>query len=1224
MKNYQKTYDDYWSRPDRVGQSSNNMSELADVVVRLFGVEKTLDVGSGEGVLVKELVRRGCEAIGVDVSPVVVERSVSRHSERYLVGSILDLPFPDDFFHNVVSTDCLEHIAPQDVPTALAELHRVTSRNVLLQVATTADRDDRWHLTIEDRAWWESQCLEAGFIKHPSYYRLNNYEALNNDDWQIYIPLQKVPQPITSEYPLSFLEAERGLHMDMLRAGGERSDAHVIRYDTASRYIKSGDRVLDAACGLGYGSYVVRNLTNAEKIVGIDGSERCISYAEKVYGEPNKIEYKCGYLPDALSGYEDASFDVIISFETLEHVENPVALIDEFHRILTPGGRLLVSVPNDWSDETGRDPNPYHLHVYDWARLNSELGKDFILEDAYAQTASRCKVGKKGNTWEKRKRALMPVEFSEDPPTDCEWWVMSAMKSPLTEGIPYVERFFANSAVTSHPSLLYAEAFKHPWLMHAMVNSEYRLRNTKALRTLAEQAMSVSPTPSNDYAAALCVIAYQLLLEGDRDEKNSILSAIKKTVTSLSEKPNGTSLRWLVSLTFVRARLLESVGELDEAADVYSECSRYDIRDFGVHLATKTTEAAFRAGLLRYSAGNPEAALASWQHGCIQGTSLLAWKVEDILINPCFPNLFHHGDGVREYTLCWDNIAKCANGVHLLKRGGTIDFSALMASFVNDYEVVTLNLLRASEYLNDAHSDLSDTREQLHRAYGELIDTRRDLVDRTVRLEQISAQHETLMRNDSSLKSTSFQPVGASLYTATVDVLSQAGLFLTVSMTSFASRLPIMPTRRRKKFARSALKYELRFAAARGVLPSRLTRYAATERLRNGASSTVSNEALNQQAVKLDGTCGEADRQVLVISRHAPTTRHAGGLRILDILKEIKTLSPNTYVELFTSDEPDLYGPLSEVSPFVDQLVTTTGHDFSLERYCEITPHLRQFDVVDFQYPQSPDLIASYRQIGQKLIFTPMESHIRNECLARGAQNLSFKDLKHYPALEEAAICQLVDLTVCVSEADREAITACVPISAVTIETCVSEIEFSADVVPMDYNNLAVCYVAYFGSETNRISLQWYIAEVHPKVLLAVPNYEFRILGKGDVSDILHKQHVGVRYIGEVDRIAPHIASAAIGIAPALSGSGFRGKINQYAALGRPCVATSLAAASLAYSDGTSIFVGDDAEDFAAKVIELLTDEERRQAMGRAAKEMCMLHYSWRQKRNDIAVAYGI
>ena len=240
------------------------------------------------------------------------------------------------------------------------------------------------------RTRWEYRCLEADFIKHPRYYLLNEYEALNHDGRQIYILLQKLPNNVTKNHPLSALEAERSLHMDMLRAVGERSDAHVIRYHWAKSYIKPGDRVLDAVCGLGYGVHTMRDLTLATEFTGIDGSESSMIYASAVYGDlAGKIKFRQGLLPDVLKDYPDGSFDVVVSFETLEHVEDPRALLAGFYRVLTPGGRIIVSIPNDWSDESGNDPSPYHLHVYDWKRLKKELAEYYILEDAYAQTASR-------------------------------------------------------------------------------------------------------------------------------------------------------------------------------------------------------------------------------------------------------------------------------------------------------------------------------------------------------------------------------------------------------------------------------------------------------------------------------------------------------------------------------------------------------------------------------------------------------------------------------------------------------------------------------------------------------------------------------------------------------------------------------------------------------------------------------------------------------------------
>jgi len=191
---YHIQYDQYWSSPDRIGESSANISSLVDLILGMGICSGVLDIGSGEGALVGELLKRGLNAYGVDVSKVVTARSNKRLPGRFYTGSILNMPFEDGQFDLVLSTDCLEHLHKKDIPKALSEIYRVSNNAVFLQIATTNDRDGHWHLTIEKRAWWELQCFEAGFRKHPAYYKINDYESLNRDQWQIYILLEKIPQ----------------------------------------------------------------------------------------------------------------------------------------------------------------------------------------------------------------------------------------------------------------------------------------------------------------------------------------------------------------------------------------------------------------------------------------------------------------------------------------------------------------------------------------------------------------------------------------------------------------------------------------------------------------------------------------------------------------------------------------------------------------------------------------------------------------------------------------------------------------------------------------------------------------------------------------------------------------------------------------------------------------------------------------------------------------------
>jgi SAM-dependent methyltransferase len=128
---------------------------------------------------------------------------------------------------------------------------------------------------------------------------------------------------------------------------------HVYRYAFASRFVE-GRRVLDIACGEGYGAAALEKAGAAE-VVGVDVSESTCVHARNRYGldaRPGSAEH----IP-----LPDGSVDVVVSFETIEHVPNPGRFLDECVRVLVPGGRLIVSTPDKeiYTDRLGAR-NQYH------------------------------------------------------------------------------------------------------------------------------------------------------------------------------------------------------------------------------------------------------------------------------------------------------------------------------------------------------------------------------------------------------------------------------------------------------------------------------------------------------------------------------------------------------------------------------------------------------------------------------------------------------------------------------------------------------------------------------------------------------------------------------------------------------------------------------------------------------------------------------------------------
>lgn len=134
---------------------------------------------------------------------------------------------------------------------------------------------------------------------------------------------------------------------------------HLHRYSFSKKFI-NGKIVLDVACGEGYGAYHIAD--QAKFTFGIDIDSETIELAQKKYSRNNLKYYCCSVEKLPL---DDESIDVILSFETIEHVSNINKMIDEFKRVLKPSGLLILSTPDKkhYSDERNYK-NPYHLKEF--------------------------------------------------------------------------------------------------------------------------------------------------------------------------------------------------------------------------------------------------------------------------------------------------------------------------------------------------------------------------------------------------------------------------------------------------------------------------------------------------------------------------------------------------------------------------------------------------------------------------------------------------------------------------------------------------------------------------------------------------------------------------------------------------------------------------------------------------------------------------------------------
>jgi SAM-dependent methyltransferase len=216
---------------------------------------------------------------------------------------------------------------------------------------------------------------------------------------------------------------------------GDIAYEHWHRYAFALRFV-AGKRVLDAACGEGYGTSLLA--TRAAAAIGVDIDPATVAHARKVYAEPANLRYEIGSataLPLA-----DGSVDVVVSFETIEHLPAAAqpAMLAEFARVLTPDGLLVISSPNRkrYSDDRAYQ-NPFHLH---------ELYRDEFARLLDASFPQR--------RWFHQTPVVASALWSDTTTGgSCEAWVgdgHQVMPTPLPEAMYYVVVAARNAAALPH------------------------------------------------------------------------------------------------------------------------------------------------------------------------------------------------------------------------------------------------------------------------------------------------------------------------------------------------------------------------------------------------------------------------------------------------------------------------------------------------------------------------------------------------------------------------------------------------------------------------------------------------------------------------------------------------------------------------------------------------------------------------------------------------------
>lgn len=220
---------------------------------------------------------------------------------------------------------------------------------------------------------------------------------------------------------------------------GQIEYEHMHRYCLARDYCAGRD-VLDVASGEGYGAALLAGV--ARSVVAVELDDASVRHAVASYcGGLSNLMFRQG---DALAmPVEAASMDVVVSFETIEHLPDVGRFLDEIQRVLRPGGLLLISTPDRTVySAAGSDPNPYHVLEMNAAEFRDTLAARFAnLAVAAQRPALGSVVAAPGPAWRSfERRSLDRVEAS------------GGLSRP-----PYLIALASDAALPALPSSIYLD-----------------------------------------------------------------------------------------------------------------------------------------------------------------------------------------------------------------------------------------------------------------------------------------------------------------------------------------------------------------------------------------------------------------------------------------------------------------------------------------------------------------------------------------------------------------------------------------------------------------------------------------------------------------------------------------------------------------------------------------------------------------------------------------------
>jgi len=329
---------------------------------------------------------------------------------------------------------------------------------------------------------------------------------------------------------------------------------HMARYTFAARLAR-GKRVLDAGCGAGYGSAELAR--TAESVVGVDRAPEAIEFARAHYAVDNLTfeEASCEALPHAAG-----SFELVVAFEVIEHLENWRGFLQEARRVLAPNGQLVVSTPNKLYYTESRGPhgaNPFHVHEFSFDEFRAELTAVFPHVSLFLENHVE---GFTFQPHEAGRTAEVRVDTGDPAPDESHFFVAVCANRPQTGNPTFVYVPRAANVLRErerHIDLLERELDeKNQWLAEAQSSLAEMTRQYAKVERELEESNRWAETLNRDLEDRRARVAeLQTELAEEQEKAREMAAAYQAKVLDL-EADIRAKIKWALD---VEAALIKEV-----------------------------------------------------------------------------------------------------------------------------------------------------------------------------------------------------------------------------------------------------------------------------------------------------------------------------------------------------------------------------------------------------------------------------------------------------------------------------------------------------------------------------------------------------------------------------------------------------------------------------------------------------------------------------------------